>query len=171
MKKDDFPLQDRAVVITRSQDQIGEAQLLFKNQGATIFDLPALIIGPPDDWASLDEALQDLETFHWLIFSSSNGVRAVEGRLNRINKTLADLPIKLKVAVVGRKTAASLESFGVTPDIVPPEFVADSLIKHFPVSGFGLKILIPRVQTGGRTILSKAFLRVAINEYLSFDLE
>ena len=44
MKKDDFPLQDRAVVITRSQDQIGEAQLLFKNQGATIFDLPAPII-------------------------------------------------------------------------------------------------------------------------------
>ena len=43
------------------------------------------------------------------------------------------------------------------PDFVPPQFVADSLIQYFPVSGYGLKILIPRVQTGGRTILSDSF--------------
>jgi len=40
---------------------------------------------------------------------------------------------------------------------VPPSFVADSLIEHFPQNQTGLKLLIPRVQTGGRSILSDSF--------------
>ena len=35
--------------------------------------------------------------------------------------------------------------------------MADSLIEHFPVSGWGLRLLIPRVQSGGRTVLAEAF--------------
>ena len=40
---------------------------------------------------------------------------------------------------------------------MPPAFVADSLIDHFPVSGWGLRLLLPRVQSGGRTLLAEAF--------------
>ena len=40
---------------------------------------------------------------------------------------------------------------------MPPQFVADSLIDHFPVSGWGLRLLLPRVQSGGRTLLAEAF--------------
>jgi uroporphyrinogen-III synthase len=35
--------------------------------------------------------------------------------------------------------------------------VADSLVEHFPVSGWGLRLLLPRVQSGGRTLLAEAF--------------
>jgi len=35
--------------------------------------------------------------------------------------------------------------------------VADSLIEHFPMSGWGLRLLLPRVQSGGRTVLAEAF--------------
>jgi uroporphyrinogen-III synthase len=58
---------------------------------------------------------------------------------------------------VGRKTAARLEELGAAADFVPPAFVADSLIEHFPVSGWGLRLLLPRVQSGGRTVLAEAF--------------
>ena len=150
-----MPLTGKTVVLTRSQDQQAEARALFENQGARVLDLPALIIGPPDEWAPLDDALQDLENFHWIIFSSSNGVMAVEQRLQLIGTSLslAGLSKSFKVAAVGRKTARLLESLDVTPDFVPPKFSADSLIKHFPVSALGLRILIPRVQTGGRNLL------------------
>ena len=50
-----------------------------------------------------------------------------------------------------------LDDLGATADFVPPSFVADSLIDHFPVSGWGLKMLLPRVQSGGRTLLADAF--------------
>ena len=40
---------------------------------------------------------------------------------------------------------------------VPPSFVADSLVEYFPQNPKGLKLFIPRVQTGGRSILSDSF--------------
>ena len=56
---------------------------------------------------------------------------------------------------VGRKTAS--QELGTEVDFIPPDFVADSLIEHFPVSGWGLNMLLPRVQSGGRTVLADAF--------------
>ena len=77
------PLINRTVVVTRAANQQGEARSLLEAEGARVLDLPALVIGPPDDWGPLDDALDELEDFHWLVFSSANGVQAVEQRLQR----------------------------------------------------------------------------------------
>ena len=151
------PLQHRCVVVTRAASQQGEARRLFEAAGARVLDLPALVIGPPDSWGPLDDALAELEDFHWLVFSSANGVEAVEARLERIGSNLADRPRGVKIAAVGASTASRLERLGAPADFVPPAFVADSLIEHFPVSGWGLRLLLPRVQSGGRTHLGEAF--------------
>ena len=45
----------------------------------------------------------------------------------------------------------------VKVSFVPPSFVADSLVEYFPQNQKGLKLFIPRVQTGGRSILSDSF--------------
>ena len=152
-----LPLSGRTVAVTRAETQLGEARRLFEGAGATVLDLPALVVGPPDDWRPLDDALGELEEFHWIVFSSANGVEAVERRLQRFGGTLARRPPALRLAAVGRRTAAVLEELGARADFVPPAFVADSLIEHFPVSGWGLRLLIPRVQSGGRTVLAEAF--------------
>jgi uroporphyrinogen-III synthase len=143
--------------VTRAEQQLGEARRLFEQAGATVLDLPALVIGPPDSWGPLDDALAELEDFHWMIVSSANGVEAVEARLQQQGRSLAGRPASLKIAAVGRKTAASLEALGAPADFMPPDFVADSLIEHFPVSGWGQRLLLPRVQSGGRTLLAEAF--------------
>jgi uroporphyrinogen-III synthase len=150
-------LSGHTIAVTRAEQQLGEARRLFEQAGAQVLDLPALVIGPPDTWGPLDDALAELEDFHWLVVSSSNGVEAVEQRLRRLGGSLARRPAGLKIAAVGRKTAARLEELGAAPDFVPPAFVADSLIEHFPVSGWGLRLLLPRVQSGGRTVLAEAF--------------
>jgi len=151
------PLQGCTVVVTRAAEQQGEARQLLEAAGAQVLDLPALVIGPPDDWGPLDDALADLESFHWIVFSSANGVQAVDQRLQRLGRSLSRRPDGLRLAAVGRKTARVLEELGAAADFVPPQFVADSLIEHFPVSGYGLRILLPRVQSGGRTVLAEAF--------------
>ncbi|WP_115126566.1 uroporphyrinogen-III synthase [Synechococcus sp. GEYO] len=151
------PLLGTTVVITRAREQQSEGRRLLQSLGARVLDLPALEIGPPDSWAPLDDALADLENFHWLIVSSANGVDAVESRLQLKGQGLMQRPESLKIAAVGRKTAQRLEELGAPADFVPPTFVADSLIDHFPVSGWGLRILLPRVQSGGRTLLAEAF--------------
>ena len=150
-------LSGRCIGVTRAEAQAGAARQLFERAGASVVDLPALVIGPPDTWGPLDDALDELEHFHWLIFSSSNGVDAVEQRLQRRHGSLARRPQSLKLAAVGRKTAQRLEDLGAPANFVPPDFVADSLIEHFPSSAWGLRLLLPRVQSGGRTLLAEAF--------------
>jgi uroporphyrinogen-III synthase len=81
----------------------------------------------------------------------------VEQRLQRQGGSLLRRPANLRIAAVGRKTARALDDLGAEADFVPPSFVADSLIEHFPVSGYGLRMLLPRVQSGGRTVLAEAF--------------
>ncbi len=151
------PLAGRRVAVTRAETQLGAARRLFEAAGAEVVDLPALVVTAPDSWGPLDDALAELDDFHWLVFSSANGVEAVEQRLQRLGRRLARRPGGLKIAAVGRKTSARLEELGAAADFVPPAFVADSLLEHFPVSGWGLRMLIPRVQSGGRTVLAEAF--------------
>ena len=78
-----LPLQGRTIAVTRAEQQLGEARRLFEQAGATVLDLPALVIGPPAEWGPLDDALAEPEEFHWLVVSSSNGVDAVDERPQR----------------------------------------------------------------------------------------
>ena len=47
----------------------------------------------------------------------------------------------------------SLKERGLNPDFIPPDFVADSLVEHFPEPLAEQNILFPRVETGGREVL------------------
>ena len=153
----EMPLIDKKIIITRAQEQSSEAHKIFKKNGAQVFDLPSLIIGPPDDWLPLDNALKKIYTFDWIIFSSANGVKNLEERIKLIDLSLAKISKTIKIAAVGKKTASLLSDMDATISFVPPRFVADSLVEHFPQIQKGLKVLIPRVQTGGRSILSDSF--------------
>ena len=154
------PLAGKTIVITRAIEQQSEAHSLFHSYGAEVLDLPALVIGPPDDWNPLDNALKELNSFDWVVFSSANGVFALEQRLNLLNKSLSSFLLDIKIAAVGKKTALKLQDIGCKIDFIPPDFIADSLIKYFPTERNTLKILLPRVQTGGRNIFSREFLKL-----------
>ena len=153
----EMSLIDKKIIITRAQEQSSDAHTIFKKYGAQVFDLPSLIIGPPDDWGPLDDALKKIYSFDWIIFSSANGVRNVEERLKLIDLSLSKISETIKIAAVGKKTASLLSDMDAKISFVPPRFVADSLVKHFPQNQKGLKLFIPRVQTGGRSILSDSF--------------
>ena len=150
-------LHQKNIIITRSKDKISDIKKLFTDQGAQIFDFPAIDVGYPDDLNPLDEALSEIDDFHWIIFSSSNGIKFVDERLRDLNTTLKECSKKLKIAVVGEKTSLTLCQLGIEPDFVPPDFVAESLIENFPISGYGLRVFLPRVQTGGRNLIADQF--------------
>ncbi len=155
----DLPLLGRTVIVTRAESQQGEAQRLLKLLGANVIALPALVITPPSTWEPLDQALEVWEKFDWIIFSSANGVRSVAKRLEIIGRNILKRPENLKIAAVGSKTAEVLKDLGALVDFVPPDFVAESLLEHFPDSGSDSKLLIPRVESGGRKVLSETFMQ------------
>ena len=64
----DLPLDQRNIIITRSREGIVDIKKIFITKGAKIYDFPAISIGEPDDLNPLDEALNQIDDFHWIIF-------------------------------------------------------------------------------------------------------
>jgi uroporphyrinogen III methyltransferase / synthase len=154
-----LPLQGKTVLVTRAAEQSSQFTTLLQQQGATVLEMPALEITTPSSWQDLDRAIVLLESFHWLILTSANGVQYFFDRLNTLNKDARSLG-NLKIAVVGKKTAATLKKYHLQADFIPPDFVADSLVENFPDTLGDKKILFPRVETGGREILVKELTNV-----------
>ena len=148
------PLTGLTVLVTRAAEQSSRFTELLHQQGATVIEMPALEITPPSSWDDLDRAIASLSHFQWLILTSANSVNYFFDRLAILGKD-ARVLAGVNIAVVGKKTAAVLKGRGVQPDFIPPDFVADSLIEHFPESLASQKVLFPRVETGGRDVLVK----------------
>ncbi len=151
-----LPLTGQAILVTRAATQANALTTALSQAGAEVWEMPTLEIGPPSSWQALDDALGQLQAFDWLILTSSNGVEAFFNRLRGLGLEAKAGISLLKIAVVGQKTAQSLQAHGVEPNFMPPQFIADSLVAHFPEPLAGLNILFPRVETGGRDILVQA---------------
>lgn len=153
-----LPLQGKTVLVTRAASQAGEFCDRLQAQGAHVIEMPTLEIVPPSSWEHLDEAIAQLSSFDWLILTSANGVHAFFARLERSPNGSEDLA-HVKIAVVGKKTAASLREYGYEPSFIPPKFVADDLVDEFPDADrlASTRLLFPRVESGGREVLVKQF--------------
>ena len=80
--------------------------------------LPTIRILPPADWSTVDETLNRLGDFDWLVFTSANGVAFF---LNRLGETGGDLRRlgHLRLAVIGPATAKALKRFHLNTDVIP----------------------------------------------------
>ncbi len=146
------PLAGQTILVTRAAGQSSDFLDRLEQAGAAAISLPALEIRPPSSWDDLDRAIADLDQFDWLILTSSNAVEFFCDRLIVQGRDLRSLA-GLRIAVVGQKTAKSLRSYHLQPDYIPPDFVADALVEHFPEAVEGRRMLFPRVETGGREVL------------------
>lgn len=150
-----LPLQGKRILVTRAAGQASQFTDLLTSQGATAIEMPTLAIAPPSSWEMLDQAIAYLSTYDWLILTSANAVDSFFGRLREAGKDSRAL-YSLRVAVVGRKTADVLANYGIVPDLVPTDFIADALVDAFIAQNHVLtdkKMLFPRVESGGREIL------------------
>jgi uroporphyrinogen III methyltransferase / synthase len=145
-------LTGKTILVTRAAGQSSQFTERLTTCGATVIEMPTLEIRPPSSWEGLDNAIAHISDFHWLILTSTNGVDYFFERLFALGKD-ARILAGIKIAVVGEKTAQSLQQRCLQPDFIPPNFVADSLVEHFPEELTGKKVLFPRVESGGREVL------------------
>ncbi|MGB3668595.1 MAG: uroporphyrinogen-III C-methyltransferase [Phormidesmis sp.] len=150
-----LPLGGKTVVVTRSASQASQFSSVLRAKGASVVDFPALEIREPASWEPMDEAIAAINRFNWLILTSPNAVNYFIDRFLQQGKDLRALA-HLKIAVVGKKTNKFLAQRGLSADFIPPAFVADSLVEHFPEDPKGQKLLFPRVESGGRDVLVQA---------------
>jgi uroporphyrinogen III methyltransferase/synthase len=138
-----LPLFGRKIVITRAADQAGEFSERLRALGADAIELPVIALVPPSDPAPLDQAIANLAGYDWLIFTSVNGVRFF---LDRLDQSAHDLrSLKARICAIGPATRRAVETLHLKVDLMPEEYVAESLVKTFTAENVsGKKILIPR---------------------------
>lgn len=138
-----LPLTGRRILVTRAVHQAGKLSEGLRELGAEPVEVPVIEIHPPASFEPLDQALQQLSRYDWLILTSANTVRAMVDRAAELQFHLA-VPASMKVAAVGEATAASARKAGLEVSIVPEKFVAESLLVSFAGEADGKKILIAR---------------------------
>ncbi len=135
-------LHGKRIVITRPLDQATEFAEQLANLGALPLLMPMIQIVPLPDQTRLDQALQQLPTYDWLVFTSANAVNVFWERWSALNGPHLGTT---NVAAVGVATAATLRQRGIEPDFVPATFVAEAIVTGLG-DLTGVKILLPQAE-------------------------
>jgi uroporphyrinogen III methyltransferase/synthase len=139
-----LPLFGKTIVITRAENQSDSMVRLLQDKGAEPFSFPVIQTVPPEDWTPLDDALTRLSQYHGLIFTSANGVKFFMQRLQEKQQDIRDLK-GVRIFTIGPKTEDAINAFGIRVDVVPEDFVAESLLKSLGQENVKEKrFLIPR---------------------------
>ncbi len=120
-------ISNKTILITRDQKQSTELVAQIEQLGGKCIVFPTVKITAPDDWSDCDDALNRLDSFDWIIFSSINGVRFFLRRIREKNIG----QFRGKVAAVGAKTKKTIEEYGWQVDLIPEEFSAEGILRLF----------------------------------------
>jgi uroporphyrinogen III methyltransferase/synthase len=139
-------VRGKKILITRAREQSGDFTTQLKKMGAEVIEFPTIEIVPPTTWKGLDRAIDQLECYDWIIFTSVNGVNFFFERLKEKGED-RHLSSSLKVCAIGPATAYQLKERGIQVDYVPKEYVAESVLKGFAEMAIkGRRILLARAK-------------------------
>lgn len=148
-QKTERALAGRTIVITRARAQAAEFVTELESYGARVIVCPTIEITDPESFAPLDEAIENLYGYDWLIFTSVNGVDYFFRRLEKNGRGIDEVD-ELRVCAIGAATADHLRERRVHVDVVPEQFKAEGIFQALEryVGGAehlqGLNFLIPR---------------------------
>jgi uroporphyrinogen-III synthase len=162
------PLTGVRVLVGRAKHQAGALSAELRKRGAEVLEIPFIEIRKPKSFKPLDAALKGLNTYDWLILTSVNGVEAMWDRMQRLPGRMPELreghgfsraverselksalaaegPV-LRIATIGPATKKAIEQRGMKVDVVPKEYVAESVVKSLRSKVKGKRVLLVRAK-------------------------
>lgn len=159
------------MLVGRAKHQAGALSAELRKLGATVIEIPFIEIRKPQSFKPLDAALRRLNSYDWLILTSVNGVDAMWERMAKAvfdgpplprktregnepsraatrNNRLTDLAaeVTLRIAAIGPATKKAIEQRGVKVDVVPSEYVAESVVRTLRRRVKGKRVLLVRAK-------------------------
>jgi uroporphyrinogen III methyltransferase/synthase len=147
------PLFGQRVVVTRTREQAGPLSRLLQERGAEVLEIPTIKIQPPSRKQDLVDALLELHSYDWLVFTSPNGVSSFFEYFFRHFHDMRDLG-GARLAAVGPATANKLKELHLQVDLMPEEARAAKLAEAFAKfeSIENLKICLLRAEVASREL-------------------
>src|SRR6267154_6512174 len=187
-----LPLTGIRVLVGRARHQAGELSRELRKLGASVLEIPFIEIRHPRSFKPLDSALKSLSSYDWLILTSVNGVEAMWKRLDKLKLDFADVreghdfsrairsnrwnsalaaagphSRNLRVAAIGPATKKAIEQRGIKVNVVPKEYVAESVVRSLRRRVKGKRVLLVRAKVARDVIpneLRKAGAQVDVVE-------
>lgn len=138
-------LAGKRIVVTRPEEQALSFIERLKKLGADVLAFPTIKIQEPDDFKPLDQALDRLDSFQWIVFTSTNGVKIFFNRMKERNIDIRQLA-GIKLCAIGEMTAKELSERGLNVDFIPMVFTTEFLLQG----------LLQIVRPGERVLLARA---------------
>jgi uroporphyrinogen III methyltransferase/synthase len=167
------PLFGTRILVTRPAEQMEPLCQALALLGADVIRQPAIEIRAPDDWHAVDAALERVQQFDWIVFSSANGVRYLLDRLADLGRDLRALG-SVRLAAIGPGTADQLAQYRLRADLQPQQYRAEALAAALAEQAAGQRFLLVRASRG-REVLATELARhggrvTQVVAYLSQDV-
>ncbi len=141
---DSRPIFGKRILVTRARQQASRLSRLLAERGAEPVELPAIEIKLETDSPGLSRALDNLERYHWIIFTSANGVAAFFQGLHRRNLDARALK-GISIGAIGPATAGILGDKGIVPDYLPEVYTTEGIVEGIKGRDItGRRFLLPR---------------------------
>ncbi len=173
------PLSGVRVLVGRARHQAGALSAELRKLGADVIEIPFIEIRKPRSFRPLDSALKNLSDYDWLILTSVNGVEAMWERMKRTRHGFSGAVrraqgesgsadrARLRIAAIGPATQRAIEQRGMKVDVVPQEYVAESVVRSLKRKVKGKRVLLVRAKVARDVIpreLRKAGAQVDVVE-------
>lgn len=136
------------VLITRPRTQADKfAEKLRSADFEPIF-FPVIAIQAIGNNVALERALEKLNSYEWVVFTSVNAVDVV---FDEYSVFFLKENAGVRFAAIGPKTAEALRKYSIEPDFVPEEYVAEAIL---PGLGNlqGKWVLLPRAEIARKAL-------------------
>lgn len=112
------PLFGSTVLVAGSARTAERLREQLAERGAEVIVQPAIRVVPPPSWNAVDDTLDRIRDYDWLVFSTPNGVDALMGRILDLGTDARRLG-GVKIAAIGKGTADRLRAYQLQPEVVP----------------------------------------------------
>lgn len=148
---DHLPLKGRKVTVTRPRERAGTLSQRLRELGADVAEFPCIETHPLVPCPEMEQAVDRIGQYEWLVFTSAAGVSALMDLLERTNRDVRALgPVKL--AAIGPGTDRELRKHGLRADLIPEVYDGAHLGQALCDAKPAGKVLILRAQWGTRAL-------------------
>jgi uroporphyrinogen-III synthase len=158
-KKKGLPLARLRIVVGRALHQASALSSGLRELGADVIEVPFIEIRKPRSYKPLDTALKNLHDYDWLILTSVNGVEALWKRVQKLRISKRHFK-HLQVAAIGPATKKAIEKRGIKVNVVPEEYVAESVVESLCDQVEGKRVLLARARVA-RDVIPRELRKLA----------
>ena len=141
------PLFGKRILVTRARAQASGFAAQLEALGAEVVQFPTIRITGPTDPEPLRAAVKRVDGYDWIVFTSVNGVERFWKEMRAAGRDARSLA-GVHVCAIGPATGAALELEGLHADVVPEQFVAESVVEALAAEADlpGARVLLPRAE-------------------------